>query len=151
MECAEEGWSRGAGCSFLRICSAPPTALDMSSCAPCITLVSLQSLGVGAERTADACVSSRIACGSPSQPPPETTPEFAQAYLSLFLFLRTHTPSVKYRVLYYLSYRGPISVSRKHRSNKLRTTESIPSETHAPAVRSAPSPLNKSHARVHSP
>jgi hypothetical protein len=30
-----------------------------------------QSLGVGAERTADACVSSRIACGSPSQPPPE--------------------------------------------------------------------------------
>ncbi len=46
------------------------------------------SLGVGAERTADACVSSRIAGGSPSQPPPESTPESAQAYLFLFLFLR---------------------------------------------------------------
>jgi hypothetical protein len=41
---------------------------------------------VGAERTADVCVSSRIAGGSPSQPPPESTPESAQAYLFLFLF-----------------------------------------------------------------
>jgi hypothetical protein len=34
-----------------------------------------------------SCVSSRIAGGSPSQPPPESTPESAQAYLFLFLFL----------------------------------------------------------------
>jgi hypothetical protein len=32
-------------------------------------------------------VSSRIADGSPSQPPPDSTPESAQAYLFLFLFL----------------------------------------------------------------
>jgi hypothetical protein len=48
--------------------------------------VDTRSLGVGAERTADACVSSRMKCGSPSQPPPESTPEFAQAYLFLFPF-----------------------------------------------------------------
>jgi hypothetical protein len=43
-------------------------------------------VGAGAERTVDACVSSRIAFGSPSQPPPESTPESAQAYLFLSLF-----------------------------------------------------------------